>query len=74
MKSIQEQIDEELHYAVSRYGDFTTNHEAMGVLQEEVYELWDAIRTDDNEAIYNEALQVAAVAKKMLIYLDGQDQ
>ena len=36
------------------YGSFSSNHEALGVIQEEIYELTKAIHENDVNAIYEE--------------------
>lgn len=63
---------DEAQRAQSTYGDFSSMHEAYGVLAEEVAELFDAVRMKQSrvnvaraEAIRLEALQVAAVALRI---------
>jgi NTP pyrophosphatase (non-canonical NTP hydrolase) len=51
--------------ADEKYGDFTSTHEAYGVLAEEVAELLDAIRSNLVVPIAMEARQVAAVALRL---------
>jgi NTP pyrophosphatase (non-canonical NTP hydrolase) len=51
--------------ARDRYGDFTSTHEAYGVLAEEVSELLDAIRANELDSVEKEAIQVAAVAMRL---------
>lgn len=56
--------------AQSRYGDFTSMHEAHGVLAEEVAELSEAVRMKQSnpkraEHIEKEAIDVAAVALRI---------
>lgn len=51
--------------AAARYGGFTSSHEALGVLVEEVSELTDAIHANSLESIRAEAIQVAAVALRL---------
>jgi hypothetical protein len=51
--------------AAERYGDFTSTHEALGVLSEEWDELREAIHANDLGRIYREAVQVAAVALRL---------
>ncbi len=55
----------EAEEAQRRYGDFTSTHEAFGVLAEEVSELLDAIRLNDCASIRDEAMQVSAVALRL---------
>lgn len=51
------------------YGDFSSMHEAYGVLAEEVDEFFDAVKMKQSpercEAVYREAIQVAAVALRI---------
>ena len=61
--------------AQDRFGDFASAHEAYGVLAEEVAELFEAVRMKQGErppagpcrqeAIRQEAIQVAAVALRL---------
>lgn len=55
----------EMVRADASYGPFTSTHEALGVLVEEMAELTDAIRQNDADAVQAEALQVAAVALRL---------
>lgn len=52
-------------YASTRFGPFTSSHEAYGVLAEEVAELLDAIRANNRVAVELEACQVSAVALRL---------
>lgn len=47
--------------ADSRYGDFKSTHEAIGVAMEEWQELIDEIRRNDPNTIKRECLDLAAV-------------
>lgn len=55
----------EVAEADRKYGPFTSTHEGLGVLLEEVAELTDAIRANDGDAIKVEAIQVSAVAYRI---------
>lgn len=68
------EVLKELERANNIHSLFTSEHEGMGVLQEEVYELWDAIRSNKPEDVYHEATQVAAMAVKLMMYLDSNDE
>lgn len=57
-------------HAQWKYGDFTSTHEAYGVLAEEVAELLEAIRSNDRDSIRDEAIDVAAVAYRLASVLD----
>lgn len=57
------------------FGDFTSMHEAYGVLAEEVAELFDAIRLRQNDPrrpalCMKEALDIAAVALRIAAQAD----
>lgn len=60
-----EAIRIEMDRAQVRYGDYTSTHEALGVLTEEVAELVEAIRSNALGAVQREAVQVAAVAARL---------
>lgn len=48
---------------------FHSGHEGYAVLLEEVQELWEAIRADDDAHAKREAIQVAAMAIRYLVML-----
>ncbi len=58
-------IEHEANRAQQRYGDFTSTHEGLGVLVEEMRELEEAIRANDMIEISREAQQIAAVAARL---------
>lgn len=66
---IDKNIRDEMEESVLKYGAFHSFHEAYGVLKEEVDELWDEIkiREHDYDKIYQEAIQVAAMARKIAL-------
>lgn len=66
-----EEVIKELYQANFKHNLFVSEHEGMGVLQEEVYELWDAIRSNKPEDVYHEATQVAAMAVKLMMYINS---
>ena len=51
--------------AEERYGEFTSAHEALGVLVEEFDELRAAIHANSAMSVHGEAIQVAAVALRL---------
>lgn len=53
--------------ARTKYGCYTSTHEAYGVLAEEVAELLDAIRSNRPDAVRREAIDVAACALKLAV-------
>lgn len=59
--------------AEMQYGDFTSTHEALGVLVEEWDELRAAIHDNAAAAIRDEAIQVAAVALRLAALCDVDD-
>lgn len=63
--SVRREIERRMEAAESRYGAFTSSHEALGVLIEEVDELRDAVRRNDPAAIAAEAADVSAVAERL---------
>jgi hypothetical protein len=68
-------VEEELTRATHKFGPFHSAHEAYGVLLEEVDELWEAVRMKQSDtkrrprAIREEAIQVAAMALRILVDL-----
>lgn len=56
---------DEAEKAAAKYGDFTSTHEALGVLVEEFDELRAAIHANRLPEIATEACQVAAVALRL---------
>ena len=61
------ELDAEMRQAENKYGPFHSTHEGYGVLAEEVAELLDAIRSNNQEDIQGEAIQVAAVALRIAL-------
>lgn len=57
----------ELHLSTNKYGPFHSTHEAYGVLKEEVDELWDACKANNLPAMQMEAIQVAAMAMRLIL-------
>ena len=55
------EIDERMINAASRYGDFASTHEAMGVAIEEWDEFRDAVRSNALGSVEHECLDLAAV-------------
>lgn len=60
------ELGKEMRQAQDKYGPFHSTHEGYGVLAEEVAELLDAIRSNRPEHIRVEAIQVAAVAMRIV--------
>lgn len=57
----------ELHFSTNKYGAFNSSHEAMGVLREEFDEAWDACKNNDLQGMQSEAVQVAAMAIRLIL-------
>ena len=64
-EDIEWRTEKQREYAETKYGPFTSTHEGYGVLCEEVEELLQAIRNNNPEAVFAEAIQVAAVAQRI---------
>jgi hypothetical protein len=65
-------VKHELEAAVNAFPPFNSEHEAFAILKEEVDELWEAVRMKQSdpariEAIRAEAIQVAAMALRLLV-------
>jgi hypothetical protein len=55
------EIKQHINAANSRYGAYTSTHEALGVALEEWQEMLDAIRANRIESVREEAIDLAAV-------------
>lgn len=60
-------VVQEFLTSTEKYGPFNTTHEAYGVLKEEVDELWDACKKNDLSNMEKEAVQVAAMAIRLIV-------
>jgi len=61
-------VKNELTRAIDLFETFHSAHEGYGVLLEEVDELWDIVKINgDNEAMIEEAIQVAAMAVRFVL-------
>lgn len=69
--AVNEVLDE-IALAETQFGPFNSAHEGYAVLLEEVDELWEHVKTKegarDNAAMRREAVQVAAMALRFIIY------
>lgn len=65
MDEVMAEVWAEMDRADSRFGDFRSSHEGLGVLIEEMDELRQAVRANAVESIRDEAIQVAAVAIRL---------
>ncbi len=70
-----EDVVRETEHAIEQHGEFASPHEAMSVLDEEVFELrMEIYKKRDQRNIsdmYTEAIQIAAVALKFANSLRG---
>lgn len=62
-----QEIKAELLRACSKFNPAGSMHGAFAVLQEEVNELWEAIKADDWPTAQKEAIQVAAMAMRFIL-------
>lgn len=65
-KTIANEVVKEADRALFQFGEYASMHEGYAVLLEEVEELWAEIKTDNIEAAELEAIQVAAVAMRIV--------
>jgi NTP pyrophosphatase (non-canonical NTP hydrolase) len=70
---LEHEISETILVSCERYGEYTSSHEALGVLEEELLELKEAIRENDLEAIRAEAIDIAAVATRLARICRGNE-
>jgi len=73
-----EALDHELSSARRTFPDFNTGHEGYAVIQEELDELWEAVKAKGTPRfrLADEALQVAAMALRFIedLYADEIDR
>lgn len=65
-RSAWAELRDEVRRADKRYGPFLSTHEGYGVLAEEMLELLQAIQSNVKNDIDEEAMQVAAVAMRLV--------
>ena len=61
------EINKHVEQSQSRYGDFASTHEALGVALEEWNELQDVVRANAIESIREEAIDLAAVLIRLAV-------
>lgn len=68
-----DKMDHEIIRGTKLYGEFRTLHDAIGVIREEYLELEREVFTKvySVDKIQDEALQVAAMAKKLYLFAEG---
>jgi hypothetical protein len=71
MDEILNQIKTETYYAMKKYPEFNSLHEAYAVILEEIDELWENVKMKQEnripENIRKELIQIAAMAIRTLI-------
>ena len=71
-------VEKELLHAITRYPAHNSAHEAYAVLLEEMDELWDEVKKSskrrDEEALLEEATQVAAMALRFIVDVCMKDK
>ncbi len=74
IRSILKDIEAEMISSEARFGGYYSAHHGWGVLQEELDELWDHIKsnqkTRDLDAMRKEAIQVASCAARIISMID----
>lgn len=70
-----EEIKEEVfqNILLRNKGFYNSTHEAYGVMMEEIDELLDELRSNDNRKFAGEAKQVAAIALVMMVQFGKGD-
>ena len=58
-------VEQEATSSFRKWGHYRSEHEAYGVLCEEMHELLEAIHKNDADAVRAEAMQVSAVAYRL---------
>lgn len=62
----------ELRRATERFGPMASAHEGWAVIQEEVDELWQEVKSvQSNDRMGEEAVQIAAMAMRFVIDVSG---
>lgn len=60
-------VGAELEDAQRRFPPFHSMHEGYAIIEEELDELWDAVKANDRVNARKEAVQVAAMALRFLV-------
>ena len=68
LSTVMQAVDAEYRRAVSLHGAFNSTHEGYAIIKEEVDELWDGVKkNDDKKLLREEAIQIAAMAIRFCI-------
>ena len=62
-------IRNEVISATEKFGPFHSSHEGYAIIQEELDELWDEIKSNRRENWHDEAKQVAAMGARFMFDL-----
>jgi len=69
-----DEVYEEFDRSYHKFPDFNSAHEGYAVIKEELDELWHEVKHNKDPEAYNrmraEAIQVAAMAVKFLMFLE----
>ena len=66
LANILGEIEDELIRATEKFGPFNSTHEGYAVLLEEFDEMWQEIKHGTPERMREEAVQVAAMAVRLI--------
>lgn len=64
--SVWEDVRNELYRATRQHGPLASAHEGYAVILEELDELWHEIKHGDKKSAHKEAIQVAAMAVRLI--------
>lgn len=62
-----QEVKTEVERATKLYGPFNSPHEGYGVILEELDEMWDEVKANDNAKARTEAVQTAAMLIRFLL-------
>lgn len=60
-------IEAELRRATDKYGAFNSPHEGYAVILEELDEMWDEVKGNNQKEAVMEAIQVAAMGARFVV-------
>lgn len=73
-QDIADRVIEELSRARDKFPRRIINgHEGYAIIKEELDELWDEVKADNKELALKEAVQVAAMAIRFIVDLEGYE-
>jgi hypothetical protein len=68
--SVMSQVEKEFYRARSLHGSFNSTHEGYAIIKEELDELWDGVKANENYShLKEEAIQIAAMAIRFCVDL-----